>query len=150
MSSIPGPASSGWRPRTTLAPPTNDYVVLDCKCIEIDRWMHWTAVFDSTNRRFSLYHGARFSPTAPPSPRPSCPASPISTLVAGLKAGRSISGVIDDYAIWSRALSADEVAAIDAQSRARPALTLRAIAGAKKLGLLFRADGSSSTWAASA
>ena len=40
-----------------LAPPTNDYVVLDCKCIEIDRWMHWTAVFDSTNHHFSLYHG---------------------------------------------------------------------------------------------
>lgn len=101
-----------------VAPPTNDYVVLDCKCIEIDRWMHWTAVFDSTNQRFGLYNGTRLADSS------SLPA-PILPGDADLNIGRwhlgeerSISGVIDDYAIWSRALSADEVAAID--SRAVP------------------------------
>ena len=37
----------------------NDYVVLDCKCIETDRWMHFAAVFDTTHQTpngFRLYH----------------------------------------------------------------------------------------------
>jgi hypothetical protein len=41
---------------------------------------------------------------------------PLLTPDTGPSAMRSISGVIDDYAIWSRALSGDEVAAIDARA----------------------------------
>ena len=96
-------------------PPTNDYVVLDCKCIETDRWSHWTAVFDSTNHRFSLYHGVRLADGSA-LPAPILPGEPDLYIGRWSEGGRSLSGVIDDYAIWSRALTADEVAAIDAST----------------------------------
>ena len=95
------------------APPTNDYVVLDCKCIETDRWLHWTAIFDATNRRFSLYHGALLVDSSA-LPAPILPGEPDLYIGRWIEGGRSLSGVIDDYTIWSRALSDDEVAAIDA------------------------------------
>jgi hypothetical protein len=97
------------------APPTNDYVVLDCKCIETDRWSHWTAVFDSTNHRFSLYHGTLLADGSA-LPAPILPGEPDLYIGRWSENGRSLSGVIDDYAIWSRALTADEVAAIDARA----------------------------------
>ena len=97
------------------APPTNDYVVLDCKCIETARWSHWTAVFDSTNHRFSLYHGARLADRSA-LPAPILPGEPDLYIGRWSEGGRSLSGVIDYYAIWSRALTADEVAAIDAST----------------------------------
>jgi hypothetical protein len=98
-----------------VAPPTNDFVILDCKCIEIDRWMHWTAVFDSTNQRFSLYHGARLA-DASSLPAPILPGDPDLNIGRWYQGPRSISGVIDDYAVWSRALSGDEIAVIDARA----------------------------------
>jgi hypothetical protein len=98
-----------------VAPPTNDYVVLDCKCIEIDRWMHWTAVFDSTNHQFGLYRGVLLADSSD-LPAPILPGDADLNIGRWSQEGRSISGVIDDYAIWSRALSGDEVAAIDARA----------------------------------
>jgi hypothetical protein len=98
-----------------VASPTNDYVVLDCKCFEIDRWMHWTAVFDSTNQRFSLYHDVFLADSAS-LPAPILPGDSDLHIGRWEEGERSISGVIDDYAVWSRALSADEVAAIDARA----------------------------------
>jgi len=96
-----------------VAPPTNDFIVLDCKCIEVDRWLHWTAVFDSTNRRFNLYRGGRLTDSAE-LPAPILPGEPDLAIGRWYQGARSIAGVIDDFAIWSRALGADEVAAIDA------------------------------------
>jgi len=97
-----------------VSAPTNDYVVLDCKCIEIDQWMHWTAVFDSTTHRFSLYHNGRLA-DASTLPAPVLPGEPDLDIGRWYQGGRSVAGVIDDYAVWSRALSGDEVAAIHAQ-----------------------------------
>jgi hypothetical protein len=98
--------------------PANDYVVLDCKCIETDRWLHFTAVFDSTSThpQISLYHDDMLvdHTELPESIRPGA-----TDLTIGHWAGsslRPISGIIDDYAIWTRALNADEVAAINAQA----------------------------------
>ncbi len=98
-----------------VAPPTNDYVVLDCKCIETDRWLHWTAVFDTMNSRFSLYHDDRVvdSSSLPASILPGSPDLGIGRWDQGM---RPLSGVVDDYAVWSRALTADEVAAVHAQA----------------------------------
>jgi hypothetical protein len=98
-----------------VAPPTNDYVVLDCKCIEIDRWMHWTAVFDSINHRFSLYRDGVLADSAA-LPAPILAGDPDLNIGRWYQGGRSISGVIDDYAIWSRALGGDDVAAIHARA----------------------------------
>jgi hypothetical protein len=97
--------------------PANDYVVLDCKCIETDRWLHFTAVFDSTsmNTRFSLYRDdvlVDFSAL----PQPILPGQPDLNIGRWDQGERPISGTIDDYAIWSRALTADEVAAINAHA----------------------------------
>lgn len=96
-------------------PRTNDYVVLHCKCVEIDRWMHWTAVFDSTNQRFSLYHNALLA-DATTLPASILPGEPDLSIGRWHQGGRALSGVVDDYAVWSRALSGDEVAAIHARA----------------------------------
>ena len=95
--------------------PTNDYVVLDCKCIDIDHWIHWTAVFDATNGRFSLYHDGLLTDSSA-LPAPMLPGAPDLGIGRWDKGDRPLSGVIDDYAIWSRALTGDEVAAVYAHA----------------------------------
>ena len=115
-----------------LAPPTNDYVVLDCKCIEIDRWMHWTAVFDSTNHRFGLYQRRPprrwLLPARAHPPRRSRPQH--WHLVSGrafpLRRDRRLRDLVPRS--QRRRGRSDR-----RQSRARLALTPRAIAEAKKL-----------------
>jgi hypothetical protein len=100
-----------------VAPPTNGYPILECRCIEVDRWMHWTAVFDWTNRRTSLYRGTVLVDTQSAPPAPILPGDTDLNIGRWAQTSpRPISGVIDDYAIWNRALDADEVAAIDAMA----------------------------------
>ena len=99
------------------APPTNGYPILECRCIEVDCWMHWTAVFDSTNARTSLYRGTVLVDTHSAQPLPILAGDTDLNIGRWAQASpRPISGVIDDYAIWTRALNADEVAAIDAMA----------------------------------
>jgi len=98
-----------------VAPPTGEYIILNCRCIETDRWMHWTVVFDSTNHRFSLYRDAALADSAA-LPAPVLSGEPDLTIGRWYQGPRPISGVIDDYAIWSRALSADEIAANTARA----------------------------------
>jgi hypothetical protein len=98
-----------------VGPPTNDYVILDCKCIEVDRWMQWTVVFDSTNHRFSLYHDGLLA-DASTLPASILPGEPNLDIGRWYQGPRPISGVIDDFAIWSRALSGDEIAALNARA----------------------------------
>lgn len=94
--------------------PTNDYVVLDCKCIEVDRWLQWTVVFDSTNHRFSLYHEGVLTDSSL-LPAPILPGESNLDMGRWSAGGRPLSGLIDDFAIWSRALDAEEVAAVSAR-----------------------------------
>lgn len=94
---------------------TNEYVILHCRCIEGDGWMHFTAVFDSTNRRIGLYR-ARVLIESASLPAPILPGTPDLYIGRWSPGARPITGVIDDFAIWSRALGADEVAAIDARA----------------------------------
>jgi hypothetical protein len=98
-----------------VAPPTNGYIILECRCIETESWMHWTAVFDSTiHQAFLLYQGAAEANRAM-LPAPILPGDRDLSIGRWYQGPRPLSGVIDDFAIWSRALSADEVAAIDAR-----------------------------------
>jgi hypothetical protein len=98
-----------------VAPPTNDYVVLDCKCIETDRWLHFTAVFDTTNRFFTLYHDdLRVDSSVLPAPI--LAGAPDLSIGRWDQGQRPLSGTIDDYAIWSRTRTADEVAAVHARA----------------------------------
>ena len=92
-------------------PPINEFVILRCKCIDLDVWMHWTVVFDSTDstqKRFRLYRDGVSVDTAklPVQPLPGTPDLFIGKWHLG---PRPIPGVIDDYAIWSRALTAEEI-----------------------------------------
>jgi hypothetical protein len=93
----------------------NDYVVLKCRCIETDRWLHWTAVFDSSRGRFSLYHNGLLA-DASALPAPIIPGVQSLDIGRWTQGERSLSGVIDDFAIWSRALSLDEIATLDARA----------------------------------
>jgi Concanavalin A-like lectin/glucanases superfamily len=94
---------------------TNDYVVLHCKCIEIDRWLQWTAVFDATNHRFSLYHDGRLIDSSV-LPAAILPGEPNLDIGRWTQGGRPLSGTIDDFAIWSRALGADEIAILNTKA----------------------------------
>jgi len=93
-----------------VGPPIGAYVILGCRCIETDRWMHFTVVFDSTADRIALYHDGLFKEGAS--------YAPILTGEQNLDIGRwtrgerSIWGTIDDFAIWSRALTDDEIATL--------------------------------------
>jgi hypothetical protein len=97
-----------------VGPPIGAYVILGCRCIETDRWMQFTAVFDSTAGRIGLYHNGLFEEGASYAPI----LNGESTLGIGrwTRGERSIWGTIDDFAIWSRALTADEIATLHARA----------------------------------
>ena len=93
----------------------NAYVILECRCIEFDRWMQFTAVYDSTTRFFSLYHDGRFLEKSMPLKGPSAGDSNLS-IGRWIKDLRPLPGTIDDFAIWNRALNDDEIATLNARA----------------------------------
>lgn len=104
-----------WLEFSYYAPPPTGYVILRCRCIDVDRWMQFTAVVDATNNHLTLYRDGRFADGS---------MLPVAILPGDTTLGigrwsqstpRSLSGTIDDYAIWSRALTADEVATLNAR-----------------------------------
>lgn len=93
----------------------NDYVVDFCQCIVAGRWIHLTAVFDDDAGSFSLYQdGTVVDRMTMPIPI----LTGDSTLYMGTwtMSGRFLSADLDDFAIWSRALTSGEVAALSQQS----------------------------------
>src|SRR4029434_10170690 len=96
-------------------PNTTDYVQLLCACIEPDRWIHLTAVWDFSVAKMTLYVDDRAVDEAP-MPTPILTGD--STLYMGTwnMANRFLVGEIDDFAIWGRALRPTEIAAISRQS----------------------------------
>jgi hypothetical protein len=102
------------RPRFDFAywsPALMGYLFVECECVEVDRWIHLAAVVDVEANRVTLYKDGAVGDEET---RPSDIASGDSTLYVGRwnMSGRQLSGDLDDIAIWSRALSADEVAAL--------------------------------------
>lgn len=90
---------------------TGDYVVDNCQCLVPDRWIHFTAVFDDEAHQFTLYDG---DAVADQMPMPAPIELGDSTLYMGKwnMDGRFLAADLDDFAVWSRALSAAEVAAL--------------------------------------
>ncbi|MFL5303962.1 MAG: LamG domain-containing protein [Polyangia bacterium] len=89
----------------------NDYVRTVCACIEADRWIHLTSVWDGAAEKLTLYRDAQaVDEVAMP--------SPIQTGNAALymgkwtQSGRHLAADIDDFAIWRRALQGPEIAAL--------------------------------------
>jgi hypothetical protein len=95
-------------------PNTTDYVQTLCACIEPDRWIHLTAVWDASVAKMTLYLDDQAADVAP-MPTPILTGD--STLYIGTwnMADRFLVGQIDDFAIWSRALRPTEIAALSRQ-----------------------------------
>ena len=96
-------------------PNTTDYVQTLCACIEPDRWIHLTTVWDASVAKMTLYLDDQAVDQAP-MPTPILTGD--STLYIGTwnMSNRFLVGEIDDFAIWGRALRPTEVAAISRQS----------------------------------
>jgi large repetitive protein len=97
------------------APPLGDYIGTECSCVETGAWVHLVAVVDVDGNRITLY---RNGVVADQESRPSDIPPGDSTLHFGRwnMAGRLLNGDLDDIAIWQRALTAQEVAALTTRS----------------------------------
>lgn len=93
------------------APSLQAYVFSECECVGVDRWIHLAAVVDVEANRVTLFlDGA----VADQETRPSDIPLGDSTLYFGRwnMNGRFLTGDLDDIAIWNRALSPTEIAAL--------------------------------------
>jgi hypothetical protein len=98
-----------------VGPEISDYVEVDCHCIEPDVWVNLVAVFDTDVRALSLYrNGSRVSRIA--MPQPILPGDPTLYIGRWNMNGRFIAAVLDDFAIWSRALTPGEIAGLSRAS----------------------------------
>jgi hypothetical protein len=90
-------------------PGDDDYVVAVCRCIDPDRWIHLTAVWDGVNDKMTLY---RDGAAVDEKPMPVHILTGETTLLMGKwsRGDRFFVGQVDDFAIWSRALKAGEIA----------------------------------------
>lgn len=125
--SVENYSSGGWQlnidnrrsqPRFDFAywvPPLSAYSFTECEGVTAGRWIHLAVVVDVESGHVTLYLdgvvGAQET-------RPSDIPSGDSTLYIGRwnMSGRFLSGDLDDITIWSRALTADEVAILSAES----------------------------------
>jgi hypothetical protein len=106
------------RPRIDFAywsPPLDDYLFVECECMDVDRWIHVAAVVDVALNQVTLYTGGVIGDQET---RPSDIVAGDSTLYFGRWSaeGRLFSGDLDDVALWSRALSSVEIAALQDRS----------------------------------
>jgi len=106
------------QPRFDLAywvPPLSAYLFVECECVDVGSWIHLAAVVDAEVNRVTLYVGGTIGDQQT---RPSDIPPGDSTLYMGRwnANGRLLSGDLDDIAIWSRALTSDEIALLLSQS----------------------------------
>jgi hypothetical protein len=99
-----------------LGPGVRDYFTAECECVKPDEWKHLAAVVDGNLNTLSLYVDGVYRLEGSMSP-PNAVRGPIKngnpTLWMGrweTPASRQFTGDLDDIAIFSRALSGDEIA----------------------------------------
>jgi hypothetical protein len=99
--------------------PLMGYLFVECECVETARWIHLAAVVDVDANLVTLYKDGSIGDQET---RPSDISTGDSTLYLGRwnMNGRLLNGDLDDVAIWNRALTANEIAALFAESP-RPA-----------------------------
>jgi hypothetical protein len=92
----------------------NDYEVLFCDCINENRWIHLTAVFDNEASTFTLYQDDL---VVDHSSLPTPILTGDSTLYMGTwnMGDRFLAATLDDFAIWNRALDDGEIATLSRQ-----------------------------------
>jgi hypothetical protein len=90
------------------------YVTVECQCIVENQWVHLTAVFDDDAGQLTLYQDEAVVDSMN-MPKPIQAGD--STLYMGRwnSAGRFLAADLDDFAIWSRALSPGEIAVLSQQ-----------------------------------
>jgi len=93
----------------------SEYVRVFCSCVEPDRWIHLTAVWDGERAMVSLYRDAQKVGEAH---MPSPISNSDTTLYLGAwnQPGRFFVGDLDDFAIWQRALQPVEIALLSHES----------------------------------
>ena len=100
-----------------LGPGKSDYFTAECECVKPDEWKHLAAVVDGNLKTLSLYVDGVYRLDAASTSPPNAVRAPIKngnfTLYMGrweTPASRQFMGDLDDIAIFSRALSGDEIA----------------------------------------
>lgn len=97
------------------APPLSNYIGTECSCVKAGDWRHLAAVVDTDTNRLSLYRdGVVVDQTTRPSDIP--PGDSTLRFASWNMSGRLFTGDLDDVAIWQRALTAQEVAALTTRS----------------------------------
>ncbi len=97
------------------APPLTNYIGTECSCVETGAWHHVAAIVDANANRISLYRdGTIVDQTTRPSDIP--PGDSTLHFANWNMNGRLFTGDLDDVAIWRRALTAQEVAALYTRS----------------------------------
>jgi hypothetical protein len=119
---VPG---GGWALYATLGPGNENYVFhfaapgapqgyleVQCPCVVTGSWVHLAAVVDGVAKTLTLYVNG--TPTSVPIPSLILPGSPTLYLArsAALNPPFPLTGALDDVVIYSRALVAEEVAAL--------------------------------------
>jgi hypothetical protein len=99
----------------------NDYVVASCECIDVGQWIHLTAVFDGLAGELTFYRDDRVIDRRP-MPMPILPGDPTLYIGRWNMEGRFLTATIDDFAIWSRALTPAEIALLSRQPPPVPAV----------------------------
>jgi len=89
----------------------------ECHCFVAGRWSHATIVVDAS--ALSFYEDGQLKKSSPSPPR-ILPGTPTLYMGKWMGAGRLFSGSLDDVAIYSRALSAVEVAELHQRPPPRP------------------------------
>lgn len=89
----------------------DDYVVLSCKCIEADQWIHLTAVWDGASSTMTLYRDDQ-AVEQTPMPSPVLPGDATLYMGTWTEGARYFTGDLDEFAIWSRALQRPEIATL--------------------------------------
>ena len=92
-----------------IGPTINDFERVQCDCVAVDAWTHVVAVVDRFAGTMVMYvNGVQVDELAIEEPIP----RGATTLYLGRwpSPGRYLTGDLDDVALWSRALVAEEVA----------------------------------------
>ncbi len=90
------------------------YTIDPCQCVVANQWIHLVAVFDDDAKQFTLYDNGAVVDSMT---MPGAIQTGDGTLYIGKWSGdkRPLAGDLDDFAIWSRALTAGEVAILSQQ-----------------------------------
>jgi hypothetical protein len=102
----PGINAGFWK-----GPDQGDFDGVTCYCVEVGTWTHVAAVLDGASSMLLLYVGGALRETIVTSNR-ILPGSPTLFLGQVSYGGRFLPGDEDELAIWSRALSASEIASL--------------------------------------